>query len=162
MRERARLKERQQAQEEALKREQARRQAQEQAERRARIRRGVLGFMDRIIVGAFLGLGAVANYQAAAKVAEILRMFAHHLDEAVSPAAAHLRARGDKAGLRDLLLRTSRFNFLIVTPIYLLGAVYMAPVIGVLTGMDTVPTEIWLVGQLLLFFFRWFWRGCFC
>ena len=106
--------------------------------------------MDRIIIGAFLGVGAVANYQAAAKVSEILRMFAFHLEEAVSPAAAHLRARGDKAGLRDLLLRTSRFNFLIVTPIYILGAVYMGPVIGVLTG-EEVPFEIWMIGQLLLF-----------
>jgi O-antigen/teichoic acid export membrane protein len=107
--------------------------------------------MDRIIIGAFLGVGAVANYQAAAKVAEILRMFAYHLDEAISPAAAHLRARGDQAGLRDLLLRTSRFNFLIVTPIYILGAVYMGPIISVLTGMDTVPFEIWMIGQFLLF-----------
>ena len=107
--------------------------------------------MDRIIIGGFLGIAAVANYQAAAKVAEILRMFAYHLEEAVSPAAAHLRARGDKAGLRDLLLRTSRFNFLIVTPVYVLGAVYMEPVIGVLTGMDSISLEIWLVGQLLLF-----------
>ena len=107
--------------------------------------------MDRIVIGAFLGVAAVANYQAAAKVAEILRMFAYHLDEAISPAAAHLRARGDKAGLRDLLLRTSRFNFLIVTPVYILGAVYMGPVISVLTGLETVPTEIWIIGQLLLF-----------
>lgn len=107
--------------------------------------------MDRIVIGAFLGVASVANYQAAAKVAEILRLFAYHLDEAISPAAAHLRARGDKAGLRDLLLRTSRFNFLIVTPIYILGAVYMGPVIGVLTGMESVPAEIWLIGQLLLF-----------
>ena len=107
--------------------------------------------MDRIIIGGFLSVGAVANYQAAAKVADILRMFAYHLEEAISPAAAHLRARGDKAGLRDLLMRTSRFNFLIVTPIYILGAVYMGPVIGVLTGMDSVPFEIWMIGQFLLF-----------
>ena len=107
--------------------------------------------LDRIIVGAFLSVGAVANYQAAAKVAEILRMFASNLEEAISPAAAHLRARGDSSGLRDLLLRTSRFNFLIITPIYFLGAVYMAPVISVLTDMEDVPKEIWIVGQLLLF-----------
>ncbi|MGI9240741.1 MAG: oligosaccharide flippase family protein [Verrucomicrobiales bacterium] len=107
--------------------------------------------IDRIVVGAFLGMTSVAHYQAAAKVAEILRLFATHLDEAISPAAAHLRARGDRAGLRDLLLRTSRFNFLIVTPIYVLGAVYMRPVIAVLTGLDEVTNEIWLVGQCLLF-----------
>ncbi len=107
--------------------------------------------IDRIIIGAFLGMASVASYQAAAKVAEILRLFATHLDEAISPAAAHLRARGDREGLRELLLRTSRFNFLIVTPIYVLGAVYMRPVIAVLTGLDVVPDEIWLIGQCLLF-----------
>jgi len=107
--------------------------------------------IDRLVIGAFLGFASVTSYQAAAKIAEILRMFAYHLDEAVSPAAAHLRARGDKAGLRDLLLRTSRFNFLMVTPIYLLGVVYMEPVISVLTKMDSVPQEIWLIGQILLF-----------
>jgi O-antigen/teichoic acid export membrane protein len=107
--------------------------------------------IDRIVIGAFLGMASVASYQAAAKIAEILRIFAHHLDEAISPAAAHLRARGDRSGLRDLLLRTSRFNFLIVTPIYILGAVYMQPVIAVLTGLDDVSKEIWLTGQCLLF-----------
>ena len=107
--------------------------------------------IDRLVIGAFLGFASVTSYQAAAKIAEILRMFAYHLDAAVSPAAAHLRARGDKSGLRDLLLRTSRFNFLIVTPVYLLGAIYMEPVIGVLTKMETVPFEIWIIGQILLF-----------
>lgn len=107
--------------------------------------------IDRIIIGAFLGMASVASYQAAAKVAEILRIFATHLEETIAPAAAHLRSRGDSDGLRDLLLRTSRFNFLIVTPIYVLGAVYMEPVIAVLTGLDQVPHEIWLIGQCLLF-----------
>ncbi len=106
---------------------------------------------DRIIVGTFLGVGSVALYQSAAKIGEMLRFAALHIEEMLSPAASHLRACDDTAGLRDLLLRGSRFNFVFVTPLYLLAAVHLDPLIRLLTGMATLPGETWWIGQLLLF-----------
>jgi O-antigen/teichoic acid export membrane protein len=106
---------------------------------------------DRVIVGTFLGLGAVAMYQAAVKMAEMLRFSALHIEELLSPAASHLSANDDQEGVKDLLLRGSRFNFVFVTPLYLLSAVYLDPLIRLLTGMNTLPHETWIVGQLLLF-----------
>ena len=106
---------------------------------------------DRIVVGTFLGLGPVALYQAAVKMAEMLRFSAMHIEELLSPAASHLSASDDNEGVKDLLLRGSRFNFVFVTPLYLLSAVYLDPLIRLLTGMETLPHETWLVGQLLLF-----------
>ncbi len=106
---------------------------------------------DRLVIGGALGVAPVAIYQAAAKVAEILRLFAAQLAIVVSPAAAHLSAERDTAGLRDLTLRTSRFNFLLVTPVYLLAAAYLDPLLRALTGLDAVPPSMWWLGQLLLF-----------
>jgi O-antigen/teichoic acid export membrane protein len=41
-------------------------------------------------------------------------------------------------------------SFLVVTPAYLLSAVYLEPLIHLLTGMKTVPRETWWIGQALL------------
>jgi O-antigen/teichoic acid export membrane protein len=106
---------------------------------------------DRLIVGSFLGVGSVALYQSAAKIGEMLRFAALHIEEMLSPAASHLRACDDTAGLRDLLMRGSRFNFVFVTPLYLLAAVYLDPLIRLLTGLPLLPRETWWIGQLLLF-----------
>ncbi len=106
---------------------------------------------DRIIVGTFIGVGSVALYQSAVKIGEMLRFAALHIEEMLSPAASHLRACDDTGGLRDLLLRGSRFNFVFVTPLYLMAAVYLDPLIRLLTGLDVLPRETWWIGQLLLF-----------
>jgi len=106
---------------------------------------------DRLIVGTFLGVGSVALYQSAVKIGEMLRFAALHIEEMLSPAASHLRACEDTEGLRDLLLRGSRFNFVFVTPLYLMAAVYLDPLIRLLTGLDVLPRETWWIGQLLLF-----------
>ena len=62
-----------------------------------------------------------------------------------------MHALGDESGLRNLLLSSSRLTFFLVTPCYLLSAVYLEPLISLLTGMKSVPTETWWVGQVLLF-----------
>ena len=68
----------------------------------------------------------------------------------ISPAAAALHAQGDEGGLRLLLLRTSRLTFLLVTPAYLLCAVYLRPLICLVTGMASANGEVWWIGQALL------------
>jgi O-antigen/teichoic acid export membrane protein len=98
-----------------------------------------------------MGVGVIAAYQAGYKVAEMLNLFSRQLQDALSPAAAHMNASGDSAGLRELLLKTSKLTFLITTPLYGLCAVYLEPLIQLLTGLESVEHDTVLVGQILLF-----------
>ena len=110
----------------------------------------IMAKSDQLVLGLTLGVAAIALYQASYKVAEMFNMFTLQLQDALSPAAASLHASGDTAGLKDLLLRTSRLTFLVSTPLYLLCAFYLDGLIRLLTGMETVSHEIWLTGQILL------------
>ncbi len=113
----------------------------------------VLGKSDQLVLGTALGIGAVALYQAGAKVAEVFAQFTKQVQDTLSPAAAHLHATGDRAALRDLLLQSLRWSVLIATPLYLLSAFYMQELLVVLTGDAAIPFETWLVGEVLLFWY---------
>jgi len=105
---------------------------------------------DQLVISLTLGVAWVAVYQAGFKMGEMLNLFSVQLQQMLSPAAAALHACGDESGLRHLLLRSSRLTFLLVTPCYLLSAVYLAPLIRLLTGMSSVPYNTWCIGQVLL------------
>ena len=110
----------------------------------------VLTKTDQAVVATVVSIAAVAIYQAGYKIGEMLIFFSQQISRAVTPAAAFLSGRNDTKQLRELLLRTSRLMFLIVTPCYLISALYLDALIRLLTGLDEVPREAWLVGQLLL------------
>ncbi|MFT4900748.1 MAG: O-antigen/teichoic acid export membrane protein [Lentimonas sp.] len=105
---------------------------------------------DQAVLGFTLGVGVIALYQAGYKVAEMFNLFTIQLQEALSPAAASLNASGDVAGLRDLLLKSSRLTFLVATPLYALCAVYLKPLIQLLTGLEAVNAQTLLVGHVML------------
>ncbi|GAA5482018.1 lipopolysaccharide biosynthesis protein [Haloferula sargassicola] len=111
----------------------------------------LMGKSDQLVLSLTIGVTYVAVYQAGFKMSEMLGLFSSQLQQVLSPAAASLHALGDKAGLRRLLLSSSRLVFLLVTPCYLLAAAYLEPLIRLLTGLEDVPRETWLVGQALLF-----------
>ena len=113
----------------------------------------VLGKTDQLVLGATLSIGAVAIYQAGAKVAEVFAQFTKQLQDTLSPAAAHLHATGDHSALRDLLQRSTRWSAIIATPLYLLCAFELEPLLKVLTGDKSIPPETWQVAQVLLFWF---------
>lgn len=105
---------------------------------------------DQLVISTVIGVAAVTIYQAGFKMGEMLSMFSTQLQQLLSPAAASLYARGDDSGLKNLLLRSSRLTFLLVTPCYLLSAVYMEQLIQLLTGLDTVSRDTWWIGEVLL------------
>lgn len=113
----------------------------------------VLGKTDQLVLGATLSVGAIAIYQAGAKVAEIFAQFTKQLQDTLSPAAAHLHASGDHDSLRDLLRRGTRWSALISTPLYVFCAFEMQTMLRLLTGEAEIPHETWLVAQVLLFWF---------
>ncbi|MEO0793787.1 MAG: oligosaccharide flippase family protein [Verrucomicrobiota bacterium] len=110
----------------------------------------IMAKSDQLVISLTVGVAAVAIYQAGFKMGEMLNLFSVQLQSALSPAAAQLKASGDEAGLRELLLRSSRLTLLVVTPAYVLSAVYLDGLIRLLTGLETVPAEAFWVGQALL------------
>ena len=106
---------------------------------------------DQLVISLTIGVALVAVYQAGFKMGEMLGLFSVQLQQVLSPAAAAMHALGDHLGLQKLLLSSSRLTFFLVTPCYLLSAVYLEPLIRLLTGMKSVPVETWWVGQALLF-----------
>ncbi|MFC5453428.1 lipopolysaccharide biosynthesis protein [Prosthecobacter fluviatilis] len=113
----------------------------------------VLGKTDQLVLGATLSISAVAVYQAGAKVAEVFSQFTKQLQDTLSPAAAHLHASGDHSALRDLLQRGTRWSALISTPLYVLCAFELEPLLKVLTGDTHLSAETWQVAHLLLLWF---------
>ena len=105
---------------------------------------------DQLVISMTLGVALVTIYQAGFKMGEMLGSFSYQFQQMISPAAAAMYAKGDDNGLRHLLLRSSRLTFLLVTAAYLLSAVYLSPLIRLVTGMESVPQNIWWIGQVLL------------
>ena len=110
----------------------------------------ILAKSDQLVISMTIGVALVAVYQAGYKMGEMLGLFSSQLQQLLSPAAAAMHARGDQSGLRELLLRSSRLTWLLVSPCYLLSAVYLEPLILLLTGVDAVPASTWWIGQALL------------
>lgn len=113
----------------------------------------VLGKSDQLVLGATLSVGAVATYQAGAKVAEVFSQFTKQVQDTLSPAAAHLHATGDRHALRDLLVNSLRWSVLIATPLYLLCAFYLDELLRLLTGDKALTRDTFMLGQVLLAWF---------
>ena len=85
----------------------------------------VMAQTDRLVLSVFVSVAVVTIYQAGAKVADIFTGFTAQMPETVSPAAAHLAAKGDKAALQRLLADGTRFNVMLGTPLYIMCACFM-------------------------------------
>ena len=105
---------------------------------------------DRLVLGVFMSVAAVAIYQAGAKVAEIFSSFAGQMPETISPVAAHLSAKGDKGALQRLLADGTRFNVMIGTPLFIMCACFMEGLLSLLTKGQASRGETFWVGQVLL------------
>jgi O-antigen/teichoic acid export membrane protein len=110
----------------------------------------ILTRTDKLVLSTMIAMSAVAIYQAAAKVAEMFSNFALQIPDTLSPAAAHLHAKGDKDFLRTLLVNGTRFSVMVATPLYLLCAFFLGQLLQVLTGEVSKPQTYW-TGQVLLF-----------
>jgi O-antigen/teichoic acid export membrane protein len=111
----------------------------------------IMARTDQAVISLTLGVGLIALYQAGYKVAEMFGLFSTQMQDALTPAAAQLNIRRDVAGLRELLVRSTRLTVMVVTPVYGLCAVYLDPLVRLLTGLAAVDAQTWWVGQMLLF-----------
>jgi len=108
---------------------------------------------DQPVISTVLGVAQVTPYQAGSKVGEMFSMMTSQLACVLSPTAAHLHAKGDAAGLRDILLSSMRFSIIAATPLYVVTAAYMEGVIRILTGVKHPTAPMLWSGELLLFWY---------
>ena len=108
---------------------------------------------DQPVISSVLGVAQVTPYQAGSKVGDMFSMMTSQLACVLAPAAAHLHARGDAAGLREILLSSMRFSILAATPLYVVTAAYMEGVIRILTGVKHPTAPMIWSGELLLFWY---------
>lgn len=110
----------------------------------------IMSQTHRLVLSIFMSVVAVTIYQAGAKVADIFSSFTGQMPETISPAAAHLSAKGDKGALQRLLADSTRFNVMIGTPLFIMCACFMEGLLSLLTkGQATSGPTFW-VGQALL------------
>jgi O-antigen/teichoic acid export membrane protein len=105
---------------------------------------------DQGVISVTIGVAFVAVYQVGYKAAEMFGLFAKQVQEALSPAAAHLGGQNDHDGICHLLFQSSRFTILLTTPLYALCAAYLEPVIRILSGLKHIDASTFWVGQALL------------
>ena len=105
---------------------------------------------DQAVISVTIGVAFVALYQLGYKAAEFFGHFSRQMQDALSPAAAHLHAKGDMSAVRALLLQSSRLTILATTPLYALCAAYLDPVIRILSGLKQIDATTFWVGEALL------------
>jgi O-antigen/teichoic acid export membrane protein len=110
----------------------------------------IMARTDQAVISFSIGVGFIALYQAGYKVSEMFGLFSVQMQDALTPAAAQMHIQNDRAGIRDLLIKSSSFTLLLTTPLYALSAAFLTPLVKVLTGLDQLEPDTYLVGQALL------------
>jgi O-antigen/teichoic acid export membrane protein len=110
----------------------------------------IMSSTDRLVIGTTISIAAITTYQLGSKVADIFYSFTLQLPETISPAAAHLHAKGDRNSLQRLLVDGTRFNVMVATPLYILCAFYMEGLMDLLTKGQVISSETFWTGQALL------------
>ncbi len=110
----------------------------------------IMSRTDQAVISVMIGVAFVAVYQAGYKAAEMYGLFAVQLQDALTPAAAQLHARGDRAALLHLLTASTRMTTALVVPLGLLCAAYLEPLVRLLTGLETIGPAIRQTGWLLI------------
>ncbi|MGE3726011.1 MAG: lipopolysaccharide biosynthesis protein [Candidatus Sericytochromatia bacterium] len=64
---------------------------------------------DQVVIGATLGVGAIAGYQIAGRVADLFRQLSTQLHDYLGPLAARAHAQGDHEMIHQTLLKSARW-----------------------------------------------------
>lgn len=110
----------------------------------------IMSRTDQAVISLSIGVAFIALYQAGYKAAEMFNLFSVQLQDALTPAAAQLHAKGDRSGLLHLLTASTRMTTALVVPLGLLCAAYLEPLVRLLTGLKSVEPAILHTGWLLI------------
>lgn len=108
---------------------------------------------DQPVISSILGVGQVTAYQGGSKVGEMFGYLTRQIAEVLSPTAAHLHAKGDAVGLRDMMVGGIRYSVLAATPLFIVTAAYMDGLVRLLTGVKQPTAPMVWSGALLVFWY---------
>jgi len=99
--------------------------------------------VDKLIVGALLGIAAVAFYAIPVLVAQRLVSLVASVATAFLPAASDLHGRADTVRFQELYLRASKLVALLVFPSAALLALFAEPVLRLWVGEEFARQSAW-------------------
>jgi O-antigen/teichoic acid export membrane protein len=102
---------------------------------------------DKLFLGYFVGLPAVAFYELAARVIQGTRLLSMMVTSAVVPAASELDAGGDQALLRLLFRRASKYLVLAAAPLNLFPVALAPWIVLAWVGQGYTPV-VWIIQAL--------------
>jgi O-antigen/teichoic acid export membrane protein len=130
-----------------------------------RAARGLLGFgalkavgqastqavyhLDKLIVGALLGVAALTYYAIPVLVAQRLLALVGSVATVFFPAASELYGRADAKRLEELYIRASKLVAIVVLPSAMLLAVFAEPLLRLWVGEDFASESTWPLRLLL-------------
>ncbi len=115
--------------------------------------------LDRIVLGAFGSPAAVGRYEGPIRAHNVFYALNQALGVTALPTAASLRARGDRARMRALAVRGSRYTLALTVPLAVTAIVLAGPALAVWLGEPyraggtalAILVSYWLVmGQLIV------------
>lgn len=110
----------------------------------------IISRSDLMVISFTIGVGYVVIYQLGLKASELFNNFSMQLQELLSPASSQLFAMQKHNELEDLIIKTTRFVTFCFTPAYCLLSTHLEGLLKVLTGWDTISSESYWIGQILL------------
>ena len=109
--------------------------------------------MDALVIGVVAGAAVVAFYTPAARLAETVRAVVYAVVNVVTPRAAELDGRGDRAAFEELLSRGSRICGFLAGPFIAAGIVCGDHLLAAWLGSEFSAAHPVLVALLLHVFF---------
>jgi O-antigen/teichoic acid export membrane protein len=91
---------------------------------------------DQIVLGAMLGMSAVAIYQIASRSANVLLQFTHQFQETLTPVAAALHKDGQHDRLRRILFNSNRIIAVTSTLLFIILTALIKPVLLIWLEID--------------------------
>jgi GT2 family glycosyltransferase/O-antigen/teichoic acid export membrane protein len=99
--------------------------------------------LDKFLVGAFLGVGAVAFFVIPGQIAHRLTQVVANVSVAFLPAASELHGQGDRERFAELYFRAAKVVALVVFPIGLVLVVFATPLLDLWLGADFARESAW-------------------
>jgi O-antigen/teichoic acid export membrane protein len=110
---------------------------------------------DKLIIAAFLPVGAIVFYEAAFKIYSLVLEVPHMLASAVTPAASELNALDDAEGLRNLFVRGTKYSTAFFLAICIPTLFLSKEILTYWMGPDFTASHLLAVVFILHLFFNY-------
>lgn len=110
--------------------------------------------MDRVIIGAIIGSGAVTRYAIVTKPMFVVKMIDGYLFSSVQPMIAREQMDGNNEVLHKILTKGFLINFLITLPLCFIGFLFIGPFINLWLGNKYDSIIFWGEISALVFLLK--------